>query len=187
MFPSDRLPPFDGDFREFVPRQLMRLDRQPENTESPQPYTRLPRTPTPYPRHSSRPSRPSRVIIPYLFPDTPKCAPSADRIHSHQAPPSPQNLVFSATPHAHVLLTMDPSPSSQPLKRRKLSHQDDEPTNEPAISNAPPRRRPRPRPEDEQLFAALAQISLPEWVYTGLMLGLIFGGCCSNVRPRFWN
>jgi hypothetical protein len=70
----------------------------------------------------------------------------------------------------------------QPVKRRKMSHSSDEPTNRSAIDNNTQQRRRRAEPEPEQLFDVLAQMVLPEWVYTGLMLGLIFGGCCSNVH-----
>lgn len=31
-------------------------------------------------------------------------------------------------------------------------------------------------------LSALAQATIPIWVQTAVMIGLIFGGCCSNVR-----
>lgn len=31
-------------------------------------------------------------------------------------------------------------------------------------------------------LSALAQATIPMWVQTVIMIGLIFGGCCSNVR-----
>lgn len=43
-----------------------------------------------------------------------------------------------------------------------------------------------PRPASSRMMGLLGRIfieTIPQWLAVGAMLGLIFGGCCSNVSP----
>ena len=43
-------------------------------------------------------------------------------------------------------------------------------------------------PATRSAISAIAQATIPMWVQTAAMIGLIFGGCCSNVskNPLDW-
>jgi UDP-xylose/UDP-N-acetylglucosamine transporter B4 len=44
------------------------------------------------------------------------------------------------------------------------------------------------RPASSKMLAMAGRIfieTIPQWLAVGAMLGLIFGGCCSNVSPLF--
>ena len=46
-----------------------------------------------------------------------------------------------------------------------------------------------PRPASSRMLAMAGRIfieTIPQWLAIGAMMGLIFGGCCSNVSDDGW-
>lgn len=79
------------------------------------------------------------------------------------------------------------SSKSQPSSAGWIANETDAPTTTEGISKIDARPHLEGNAGSKNVFpstalSALAQATIPIWVQTVVMIGLIFGGCCSNVR-----